>query len=837
MDLLVGLEHSDSAYRAKYLPYTLNPGLQDWLGSSIGEGVIEQGGFIWRRSLRGNAGPLRTVQLFFNLSDTTLDYYPGWPEIDLQEGVLLIDDSDVSVWSDRAGLYRSQVTPLSAEAWMSESGQMMLEVDAHITGPAADGLATLNESPLRGYVGDAFSRWQLDGDMDTHLRLGINLGSRADRPRVEVDTRWHGVDMRIVPGELPVNGMTGGFSYRSDRGFSSTDLTGTLWGQPLAVQVQQSLPTAAGADRVGSSPVEVSVATALDVADLRRWLGLDFLEFARGRSPLDVRVLVQPGSAPRLTARSSLEGISLDLPRPWHTATDERRTLQLDMPLGGEVSRLQFSLDDGVGLLLDLEGGALAGGVLSFNATPPAPEQGVLRIGGRLPVLDAPEWNRFLSDYFGFGLSAGPAPGQAGGDEGSQADRPEDPGVQLALVVDDLRADRLLLWGREFPDVNFSAEARGGQRRLSARTSWLRDELLLPAAGGVGTLDLQELDLAIRDELRPEPAAPVEPTTATEPLELPDLNVSISGLRSGDRKLGHVEFELRSDGPVLRADKITGDIAGLRLGEAGQGSLEWQQGEAPSTELRLDAVFDDLGNVMRGLGYERIIETEGGRFDLDLRWAGAPQDFSLQVAKGSVRVDIGRGSFLHASAGTTGALKVVSILNLATIVQRLSLTYMFEAGIPFDSMGGEVYLHGGTIEVPRMDVRGASSRFQFSGVSEVASRNLSGELLATLPVASNLPWVAALAGGLPVAAGVYVVSKVFEKQVDRLSSAVYTIGGSWDDPLVEFDRIWDAAGSEARPESAAPDPQAPAVSVQEPPGAADNGVPPDPQATPGPPQP
>ena len=89
-----------------------------------------------------------------------------------------------------------------------------------------------------------------------------------------------------------------------------------------------------------------------------------------------------------------------------------------------------------------------------------------------------------------------------------------------------------------------------------------------------------------------------------------------------------------------------------------------------------------------------------------------------------------------------------------------------------------------------MEVTGGSS-FQLSGLSEVATRSLSGELVATLPVASNLPWIAALAASIPVAAGVYVVSKLFDQQMSRLSSAVYSIGGTWDDPEVNFDRMFD----------------------------------------------
>ncbi len=173
----------------------------------------------------------------------------------------------------------------------------------------------------------------------------------------------------------------------------------------------------------------------------------------------------------------------------------------------------------------------------------------------------------------------------------------------------------------------------------------------------------------------------------------------------------------------------------------------------------------------------------------------------------------GAGRFLQTSGGA-GALKVVEILNLAGVVQRLSLSHVFESGITFNRMDGEVFFHPGTIELAHLTVSGNSSSFAISGVSDVAQRSLSGELVATLPVANNLPWVAALAGGLPVAAGVYVVSKVFEKQVNRLSSGVYSIGGTWDAPEFTFSRIFDdEVRLAAAPETAdpnAPPPAAPA---------------------------
>ncbi|MEM0955316.1 MAG: AsmA-like C-terminal region-containing protein, partial [Pseudomonadota bacterium] len=131
--------------------------------------------------------------------------------------------------------------------------------------------------------------------------------------------------------------------------------------------------------------------------------------------------------------------------------------------------------------------------------------------------------------------------------------------------------------------------------------------------------------------------------------------------------------------------------------------------------------------------------------------------------------------------------------NLTEIVRRLSLdlSNVYKSGVPFDTLQGDLRFQAGHIDVPNIDVRSRSSRLQFAGIAEAASETVEGELVATLPIASNLPWVFALVSGLPAAAGVYVVSKLFDDQMDRFSSAVYSVDGDWADPKVSFERIFD----------------------------------------------
>jgi uncharacterized protein YhdP len=77
-----------------------------------------------------------------------------------------------------------------------------------------------------------------------------------------------------------------------------------------------------------------------------------------------------------------------------------------------------------------------------------------------------------------------------------------------------------------------------------------------------------------------------------------------------------------------------------------------------------------------------------------------------------------------------------------------------------------------------------------AGNFDMVNETVDGKLVATLPVATNLPWVVALLGGLPAAAGVYITGKLVEKQVDQMSSISYNLAGPWADIEVTVDKIF-----------------------------------------------
>lgn len=767
MDLLVGLQDLPARHRVKYIPFILNEGLRGWLASSIGEGRIKEGGFLWRGSLQSGMQALRTVQLFFSIEHTVLDYHQDWPALADVDGTVLIDDSDVSVWASSARLLDSRVSDLGVEVWMDSANELRLAVAGSIEGPAADGLAVVNRSPLGQLAGGVFADWRLAGQLGTELKLQLNLSDTGSAPQVEVAARFVEVDLDIVPGNLSLRGIGGVLNYSTGEGFSADDLSGQFWGRPLTATVgQQPAP---------ASAIVIDIASTLEMNAVRKWLDQDWLALAQGKTAVSAQVVVAPGEPTVVKIDTALAGVALDLPAPLGKPAQEERQLQLALTLVEEGIVLDLDLEDSLLSRLELVEGKLSSGALAVGTELPAGSPDTMRIAGQLERIDVDDWLGFFDDYLRVEPREGVDPPAA---------------LPLAVDVEKLQVGQLVLKGTELGSYIFSVSGEGDHWQLAGESDWLRAQWLPPAeAGQVPRLVIQELDLAGLESLELDVAA----TDSIEIVELPAMKVTVDSLRRVDEVLGRLSFDLYSDGAVLSADNIVGELAGMQITAADPGSFSWNQAGAGDSAVVVNLRFGNLGETLQQLGYQQILETEKGRFDVVLEWPGGPQDFSLEATRGSVRVDIREGNFPDAPGGASGTLRVVSILNLAEIVQQLSLSHMFESGIPFNTIEGEINLHAGTLEVAKMDVQGGGSSFQFSGVSDVVQRTLDGELVVTLPVADNLPWVAALAAGLPVAAGVFVLSKLFESQVNRLTSVVYTTTGSWDSPVVEFDRIFDDA--------------------------------------------
>jgi uncharacterized protein (TIGR02099 family) len=762
MDLLVALRDTSPQYRSKYLPYKLNRNLLNWLEPSIGAGAISEGGFVYRGSLVRRPEH-RTVQLFFDIEDTRIDYHPDWPALQELEGLVLINDSNVDVYGKRGRVLGSEVSDIRAHIRAGVDKKLHLDLQAAMRGGAADGLTIVNQSPLRSRVGDTFQDWTLEGGLATRLTLSMSLSDLSLTPDVALWMDFEDVDVTLGALNLEATEVNGALRYRTETGFISEAVTGRLWGEAISGTVSQGRRDGELAD------LDIALEGPVSTASLRDWLGLDVLRLAEGRTVAELHVLVPPGGGPRIAVESGLEGVALDLPGIWAKAAEEPRTTTLSMPLASGARRLDIVMDQRAFLSIDLDEQGFSGGALGFTSALEPPGPGRFLIGGATEALDWSAWERFIDTYLALG---------------------EAREVPVRTDIRDLEIGTLGLFGQTVESVLLSGRELEDAWHFDFATDWIVGGVDIPDDLSLVNIDLKSLDV---DALgRHLDLADGDVTREGD--GLPPLSINISNLYRGDHSWGNLSFQLRQDGTNLHFREVRGNLRNLQLGSEQGMQLDWTRGgDGDRTRLAGTLGFLNFGDVLADYQYEEIVETNSGRVEVDLDWPGAPTDYRLQSLHGSLGIDVEEGRFLKTSGAAEGTLRVVGILNLTEFVRRLSLdlSHVYKAGVPFDSIEGELFFNDGTIEVPSMDVRGRTSRFQFVGVADALDSTVEGELVATLPLASNLPWMFALVSGLPAAAGVYVISKLFNKQMDRFSSAVYSVSGPWSDPQVNFERIFD----------------------------------------------
>lgn len=360
--------------------------------------------------------------------------------------------------------------------------------------------------------------------------------------------------------------------------------------------------------------------------------------------------------------------------------------------------------------------------------------------------------------------------------------------------------------------ANATVEAPGESAAAAANKALVDLDHLpnLPELSEVGrriVLDLDYLRFSRRlPAIQSEVSSP-EPVALLEPAQLQPLDVSIDNLYVGEQSFGAWDFLLTSSSNAVLAHDILAQFATLTFRSDEDDGLLWAYDEqgAMVSALNLRASSDDFSQFL-----DRVVRNEGQlpmhakrlEADLSLSWSGAPEQVSVQGLNGDLTFSFKEGRFFQASESTTGFLKLLGLLNFDSLVRRIQLDFtdVYKQGLSFDEMKGELLFSNNLLsfaDVP-VQVTSPSSNFSMAGAIDMRQSTIEAELIATMPVANNLPWIAALAGGPAAAAGAFIVTRVLGDQFDQLSSAVYSVQGRLDDPQVKFERLFDNEKSKSK---------------------------------------
>ena len=814
--LQIGIENSSARYHKKYVPFVVSENLRDWLDQSVVAGDVNQGGFIFHGFIGGALARAPSVQLWLDIENAELDYMSPWPAVSEVKAELILDTAHLLVNASAGKLYDSTLHNAKVELASQENGVSNLLINGQVSGSLKDGQKLLSESPIAEVTNDTFATWLMDGRYSADVALNIPMGHNtgAITYDVRVDVKEGKLALPFL--NLSATELNGGLQISDQTAIAINAMKGNLFGNSIAIT---------SALNSAKSLLKLKLDARADIADLVAWAGFSDVKQAAGVSRYLVEIDVpwgqvgQKDSQVIVEVTSDLIGLSLALPEPLLKKPEQAIPFALQIPL--DVDKLQVSASAGkfaqAALLWSKEDQSFKfdrGSVQLFGQAR-LPEQPMLRLGANIRRFDVSAWiNAFEGQWEGIR---------------AQPDKPDV--LEVDEIADDDSADVVLTNENSLPlyivlnteallldgDKNIGASSLEGIKSperwmFSFQNERLAGTLDLPLAEG-SPLDLSlkvlRLPLWSNDEqittqdVIPESAAELE-NLALEDADvvwqrvksMPRIHTAISSLYVDEENIGQLNFNSYVLSDTWHIDNITGSLFGLsfsdRLSNTAGASLSWNHASNQSIfEGKVRA--GDLGAVMTAFETEKLIESNSAVFNAKLAWSGDPYSVNLIGLHGDVDFQVKDGRFMRADASASNALmRLMGIFNFDTWIRRLQLDFsdVYASGMAYDEVKGALQFDRGLVQFNTpVSVKTPSSKMQMEGQVDLVKNTIDTRLTVNLPVLDNLTFIAAVSAGLPVAAGVFVASRLFEKQFDKMTSVNYRVVGALDSPTVQFKQV------------------------------------------------
>ena len=748
---------------ARYLPKALPPRLRAWLREAVRGGELSDVRVLYRGHARrrGNL-PMRRVELAAKVANGRVDYHADWPAASAIDGVLEVTGAETRL----RGTARAFDVALSEVALRLPRGADAADVTLRGGATASRLVDFVWATPVHEAMPFFSDAWAASGDVEFAAALKVPLqGSPSAGERVgpalrtkgrlrpgdvHLDLRFRDAAFDLADLDLRFDAMNGDVGFVFPATLSSDMLQGTLFGEPVEVAI-------ASADET----VRFFIAGTAGVLDAYRLLDIDALELAQGTADFDATLSMFPASnrALELHVESDLRGVEISLPAPLGKAPSKVRQLSATLQFLEPHVAVSANYGDASGWLHVGDAGILAGAMGIGAPVPMADaEQGRVVFSGGVAAIDTAT----VAAVVNYAGSGGEAP--------------------FSWELRRFRVGSLGLETVTFPDVVLDASSGPDGTSFAFESPNL--------AGSVTQLDDEPWQVRLRRLTLPALESEDDPLRPDIIDRLVPADVVLDAVTVGEDSYGSWRFGLAPSAAGVLLSDVVGDIRGLHI-ESG-GEVFWSR--SGETHFVGSVAAGNLEEVLPQWDFAASVVSERFSASGDLRWPGSPLNFDLHHLSGDAELRVDNGRFVDIAPGGT---RIMSLINFSTIVKRMSLDFsdVFGEGVSFDRVSAQLAVTDGLASFTQpAEIVGTGSNFLVGGTVNLDSGSLDNEMVVTLPLLrSNLPWYAAfLAFSNPAsAAGVWIGQQVLKNQISRLSSGKYHIGGTYDEPTVEFVGIFN----------------------------------------------
>ena len=370
--------------------------------------------------------------------------------------------------------------------------------------------------------------------------------------------------------------------------------------------------------------------------------------------------------------------------------------------------------------------------------------------------------------------------------------------IKPLITIKDLKVNNARLGPLSFPNISFSLRNTKEGLSINTKSPDLSGSIIIksPLHKGLDIdlsyLKIPENNMGSSNELF---------SYLLANLRIP-LYFYVDNLTLGSRNLGNWDFVIRNTKDKVIFDKVKGKSELLRfeINDLESSSLSIsKRGSKVISSLKTDLTTNNLSKSLENLNVSKGDDNfKAGKTNLkaELIWEGFPEDIEVNNIRGEISFNLKNIIIkeIDTENSVSDLLKLISLFNVSNTlgdITNLQFREKFKAGFYADSLRGAIIIdsEGILIDTPIV-FEGSSGQYSWSGNLKRAPdgniRDLSCELIMTLPLKDYLPAYALLLGGPLTAGMVYIAGKAFKKPLNKLSSGKWRIKGTLNNPKTEF---------------------------------------------------
>ncbi|HEX9277794.1 MAG TPA: YhdP family protein [Casimicrobiaceae bacterium] len=776
IDLSVQLARADVRDIYRYVPVTVPSAAREWLRRALVSGTASDA----RLRLAGDladfpfaAGKKGQFVVTVKAQGVTLDYADRWPPLTDVDADVRFEGPHMTVDAHRGQVYTAAIQRARAEIADLRGHNALVRIDGEASGPTADFLRFVAESPVAGWIGHFTDGAEAAGAGKLSLKLELPLG-KPEANRVAGEYTFSSNRIKL-PGDMPaVNRLNGKLAF-TERELGAAQLTGDVLGGAARFSITSD-----------DGHVRVAGQGSADLGQLRVEFPQHVLaKRVAGTTDWQLGINVG-GGVSTWTLESGLRGATIDLPPPLAKAAGETLPMQIERK---SVDRNHDAVTVRYGRIgqlmlqrrLAASGATVERGLVVLGGGSGEPDRPGMWVRGRVDAVNADGWLIVKREL--------------------ESDSVKD---ALTLAGIDVTVRELDVFGRRFNELRIGA-SRGSDtwqidlrgRELAGIAHWQAEAPARPNGRIVARLQRLSVPAAVGE------VAPGKTETVGGSNPWPEIDIESDSFLLHDRDLGKLELTAQPRGADWQIQRL------LLTNDDGKLSAQgWWRAAGRAQQTTLDAELDitDAGRYLARFGLPDAVRGAPTKVRGQLGWAGGPQAFDYPTLSGAFSIHAAQGQFTKLDPG---AGKLLGVLSLQSLQRRLTLDFrdLFGEGFAFDEITGDVRIQNGIMKSDNLRIAGPAARIAISGEADIAKETqqlkvrVQPTLSAGVSVGAAVLLLANPIVGAAVGAGSLLAQKVLQDPIEQIFSYEYAVSGGWTDPQVE--RTGRQAANVARPAAAA----------------------------------